>query len=168
VRSSERGSEEEGRVVNDALALLRKFPALAADPEASRALEALGRQLDPVKIGKSESLSRAAQLVNSSLDLDTVLRKALEVAVEVMNAERGFIVLREGSGVTAHHNMRKEQVGAPSQSIVDKVMASGEPIFTTDAQSDPRWNANHSIAALRLRSIACVPLSVRGDVLGAV
>jgi adenylate cyclase len=168
VRSSERGSEEEGRVVNDALALLRNFPGLAADPEASRALEALGRHLDPVEIEKSESLNRAVQLVNSSLDLETVLRKALEVAVQVMNAERGFIVLREGSGVTAHHNMPKEQVGAPSQSIVDKVLASAEPIFTTDAQSDPRWNANHSIAALRLRSIACVPLRVRGDVIGAV
>ena len=168
MRSSEQGSEEEERAITGALALLRSFPGLAADPDASAALEALARGADSTGFAKAQRLSRAAQLVNSSLDLDSVLRKALEIAVDVMNAERGFIVLREGRQLTVLHNMPPDEPKSPSRSIVDRAIETGEPIFTTDAQSDPRWNVNASIAALHLRSIACVPLRVRTEIIGAV
>jgi PAS domain S-box-containing protein len=168
VRASERGIEEEERAVAGALALLRNFPGLAADPEATGALAALTRRVDPGRREKAEQLARAAQLVNSSLDLDAVLHKALDIAVEVMHAERGFIVLREGRQVAARHNMDGSGPEAPSQSIVERTFESGQAVFTTDAQSDPQWNTSRSIATLHLRSIACVPLAVRDEIIGAV
>ncbi len=169
MRLGERGSEEGGRVVSDALALLRSFPGLADDPFAHAALSSLEEALDPDTLVKSSQLKLAAELINSSLDLDSVLSQALEVAVEVMHAERGFIILREGRKVVALHNMVDDpSLGEPSRSIVERAMAAGEPIFTTDAQSDPHWSASDSIAALHLRSIACVPLLVRERVTGAV
>jgi PAS domain S-box-containing protein len=169
VRLGERGSEEGGRVVSDALALLRGFPGLADDPFAHAALSSLEEALDPDTLVKSSQLKLAAELINSSLDLDSVLSQALEVAVEVMHAERGFIILREGRKVVALHNMVDDpSLGEPSRSIVERAMAAGEPIFTTDAQSDPHWSSSDSIAALHLRSIACVPLLVRERVTGAV
>ena len=168
MRASEQGSEEEERAVAGALALLRSFPGLTANPDAARALAALTRRVDPSRREKAEQLARAAQLVNSSLDLDAVLHKALDIAVEVMHAERGFIVLREGRQVAALHNMDGETAEAPSRSIVERTLESGQPVFTTDAQSDPRWNMSRSIATLHLRSIACVPLPVRDEVIGAV
>ena len=168
MRVGEPGSEEGGRVVSDALALLRAFPGLADDTNARAALNAVEARLDPEAILKSERLGRAAELMNSSLDLDTVLRQALDVAVEVMHAERGFIVLRDSRRVVAVHNMEADAVGAPPQSIVERALETGEPIFTTDAQADPKWSASQSIAALHLRSIACVPLLVRQKVTGAV
>jgi PAS domain S-box-containing protein len=165
----ERGSEEGGRVVSDALALLRTFPGLTDDPFAQAALAALEEALDPEARVKSSQLKLAADLINSSLDLDSVLAQALEVAVDVMHAERGFIILREGRKVVALHNMVDDpSLGEPSRSIVERAMDTGQPIFTTDAQSDPRWSASDSIAALHLRSIACVPLLVRERVTGAV
>jgi adenylate cyclase len=160
-------SGDTARAIAGALARLRAIPEVAHDPEAVGALDELAHRLDPVAIEKAERLSRAAQLVSSSLDLDAVLRKALDVAVRVMHAERGFIVLRQGRRIAALHNMAAPESEAPSHSIVEHVMKSGEPAFTTDAQADPTWNLKDSIVAQHLRSIACVPLKVRSHVVGA-
>ena len=168
MRSSERRIEEEERVVTDALALLRRLPGLAADPAALAALEEITRRLEPPAFEKSKRLARAAQLVNSSLDLEKVLHEALEVAVEVMHAERGFVILREGLQVAATHAIEGGPAEAPSRSIVERAIESGEPIFTTDAQSDPQWKVSESISTLHLRSIACVPLRALSGVIGAV
>jgi adenylate cyclase len=162
------GNGGASRAVYDALGRLRAIPELVNDPEALAALDELARRVDPVAIEKAERLNRAVQLVSSSLDLESVLHKALDVAVRVMHAERGFIILRHGRGVAALHNMEEPASEAPSRSIVDRVMKSGDAIFTTDAQTDPEWSSKDSILAQHLRSIACVPLKVRTSVIGAL
>jgi len=171
MKDSGAGDGDIERVVNDALAVLRAL-APPDDEHVSLALAELTRHLDPGQIGKAQRLARAAQLVNSSLDLDSVLRKALDVAVEVMNAERGFIILREGRKVAALHNFERSSIDeddeSPSNTIVNRTLASGEAVFTTDAQTDPLWNEQKSIVSLHLRSIACVPLRVRNETIGAV
>jgi len=172
VSAGERGGGARGHPARDALGVLRSLPAIGRDPIASAALDDLARQLDTTFVEKAQRLARAAQLVNSSLDVESVLRRALDIAVDVMHAERGFIVLRDGGGVAAAHNMGtgslEGAVDSPSQTIVGKVLEIGDAIFTTDAQSDPLWNVQHSIVALHLRSIACVPLRAREEVIGAV
>jgi adenylate cyclase len=156
----------------EALSLLSALPGVAQDPSAARALETIRDRLANDRIAKSEKLARAAQLVNSSLDLEAVLRNALQLAVEVMKAERGFLVLREGRRVAAMHNITADTLagaaGDPPRSIVERTLDHGEIVFTTDAQTDPKFNSRNSIRALHLRSIVCVPLRVRDKVLGAV
>ena len=49
-----------------------------------------------------------------------------------------------------------------------RVFETGEPIVTTDAQQDPRFNINLSVRALRLRSIICVPLAIKARTIGVV
>jgi class 3 adenylate cyclase/GAF domain-containing protein len=123
---------------------------------------------------KSETLSRASQVVNSSLDLDAVLRNVLDMAVEVMKAERGFLMLADESGkhlnLAAMHNLDRPALESKdlqiSQSIVRKVFESGEAIITTDAQNDPRFNAQQSIMSLHIRSIVCVPLKAKDRAIG--
>lgn len=55
-----------------------------------------------------------------------------------------------------------------SQSIAQRVIEEGEPILTVDAMEDDRYREHLSVHALRLRSVLCLPLRVRGEVLGAV
>ena len=156
----------------DSLAILEAAPGIADNPQAQAAIAALRGRLSVDRIAKSERLARAAHLVNSSLDLEAVLRNALQLAVDVMKAERGFLVIKEGRRVVAFHNIEPDAIssdaGEPSRSIVDRALDHGEIVFTTDAQTDPRWNSRNSIRALHLRSIVCVPLRVREKVLGAV
>ena len=176
MRSRERADSEAGdeRAIVEALAVLRAHPGLDDDPRAKAAVDELARRVDPAYVGKAQRLARAAQLVNSSLAVDDVLRVALELAVDVMNAERGFVVLGAGRQVAVVHGTDGVESGAeagmdaPAHAVIDRVLASSEPVFTTDAQAEPGWNENNSIVALHLRSIACVPLRVRDRTIGAV
>src|SRR5512142_1005177 len=55
-----------------------------------------------------------------------------------------------------------------SQSVVQKVVSEGQPILTSDAQADTRFNMRQSVMLLGLRSILCVPLKVKEEVRGVV
>ena len=158
------------RVLVDALAVLRALPAVAADACAAAALEEVTRHIDPVARAKTRRLARASQLVNSSLDLDAVLGRALDLAVEIMNAERGFLVLRGGRFVAAQHNVTAGAAGdeLPPTAIVQRALDDGEAIYTSDAAQDPRWATLPAVARANTRSIACVPLRVRNEILGVV
>ena len=57
---------------------------------------------------------------------------------------------------------------AISRTVIKKVIESGEPILTTNAQEDPRFGAQESIIAFNLRSILCVPLKVKSDLIGVI
>lgn len=156
-------------VLSDALATLRSFPELRADARASAALDELCRHLDPAARAKSRRLARAAYLVNASLDLDAVLGHALDLAVEIMSAERGFLILREGHFVAAPRNATaRPNALRPPQALVDHALDTGEAIFTSDALTDPRWHDLPSPTTGDARSIACVPLRIRERTIGVV
>ncbi|MEO7038749.1 MAG: adenylate/guanylate cyclase domain-containing protein, partial [Candidatus Elarobacter sp.] len=127
------------------------------------------------ELTKLRTLGRVAETVNSSLELDVVLRRVLDTAVEVMQAERGFVMIANANGqlelTTTYGIDRKTVEGAamrPSQTTVRRVFETGEPIVTTDAQQDPRFNVNTSVRAMRLRSIICVPLAIKARTIGVV
>jgi PAS domain S-box-containing protein len=151
------GRDESGeqRVVHDALASLRGLIENADDQDAALALAELERRVDPQRAGKAQRFALASKLVNASLDVEAVLRNSLRVAVDVMDAERGFIMLREGRRIATIHQFDRaalEEDGEGSaRAVVERALELGEPVFT-----------------LHGHRIACVPLRVRGDVLGAI
>ena len=127
------------------------------------------------ELAKLRTLGRVAETVNSSLELDVVLRSVLDTAVEVMKAERGFLMIADADGkleLTTTYGIDRATVEGddmrPSQTTVRRVFETGEPIVTTDAQQDPRFNINLSVRALRLRSIICVPLAIKARTIGVV
>ena len=119
-------------------------------------------------------LTRCAELMNSQQELAVILRTVLDLAVEFTQAERGFIALTRPSQplhVSVLHNLDGAGYAAErrvSQSIIDRVLQSGEPIVTTDAQLDPRLNVSESIIAQQIRSIICIPLKTKADIIGVV
>jgi adenylate cyclase len=170
-RAPEFESPDE-REIREALQALSELSAIREDSRAARALALVSVRIGLATPAKAQRLALAALLVGSSLDLDAVVRIALELAVDVMDAEQGLLVLRQDRRVAAAYNLDPAKLagepGVPSQAIVERVLETGEPIFTTDAQSDPRRHEQQPVVALRPRSIACVPLRVRDDVIGAV
>ncbi|MEA2688325.1 MAG: adenylate cyclase [Candidatus Eremiobacteraeota bacterium] len=179
----------------DALAALRRRAAAAGDPAllaavaaAERAYETLALERASLQsrlaassthadreLAKLRTLGRVAETVNSSLELDVVLRTVLDTAVEVMQAETGFLMIANAEGkleLTTTYGIDRATVEGddmrPSQTTVRRVFETGEPIVTTDAQQDPRFNINLSVRALRLRSIICVPLAIKARTIGVV
>jgi len=112
------------------------------------------------------SLSRR---INSSLSLERVLEYAVEAAVELCGAERGFLFLRQPDG-SARLSTRAgaERAAAPSNNIVERVLASGEALLTTDAGADLRLAGFGSVHAQRLKAVLCVPVATPSEALGAL
>jgi adenylate cyclase len=121
------------------------------------------------------ALTNISQMVNSSLEVDEVLRIAMDTVVKMINAERGFLMLRDGENamtIRTARNWEQESINSKesstSRTIINRVIESGEGILTTDAQEDPRFGAQESIIAHNMRSILCVPLKVKNDLIGVI
>ena len=121
------------------------------------------------------ALTDVGQVINSSLELDEVLRIVMDTIVRLTGAERGFLMLRdkEGNMVTRiARNWEQESVHASefavSRTIIQNVIDTGEPVLTTNAKEDPRFDSQESIVAYNLRSILCVPLKVKADLIGVL
>lgn len=102
-----------------------------------------------------------------------VLTVLVDEAVRLFGAERGFLIVRadnsRGYSVEVARSLDREAVARPerklSSTIVQRVLAAGEGLFSEDAQTDA-LAAAQSVADLRLRSVLCMPLRVGEQVLG--
>ncbi len=121
------------------------------------------------------ALMGVGRAINSSLGLKRVLEEVMDTLIALMRAERGFLMLRESNGELsvrlargiAHINLDEETLKV-SNTIVRKVAASGESILTTNAQQDPRFENQMSVAAYQLRSILCAPLKIKNELIGVI
>ena len=153
-------------------------------PEAFTELEGLRSSLTRLseKVAAFETehnnliaLAEVGQVVNSSLDVDEVLRIVMDTIVRLSRAERGFLMLREAGGemvTSVARNWEKASINSSeltvSKTVVQRVIDSGEPLVTTNAQEDQRFMGQESIVAFNLRSIICVPLKVKGELIGVI
>jgi GAF domain-containing protein len=121
------------------------------------------------------ALADIGGVVNSSVELDEVLRIVMDTFVSLTGAERGFLMLRDESGQMSIHiarNWEQESIDpadfAISSTVVNRTANEGKPILTTDAQEDPQFDVRESIIAHALRSILCVPLKVKDEITGVI
>ena len=132
---------------------------------------------DDLKVRQSQlgALMGVGQAINSSLGLNGVLEQVMDTLIELMRAERGFLMLRGSTGELsvriargiAHVNLEEESFKV-SRTIVRRVAESGEPILTTNAKDDPRFVGQVSVAAFQLRSILCAPLKIKDHLIGVL
>ncbi|HZU07169.1 MAG TPA: adenylate/guanylate cyclase domain-containing protein [Chloroflexota bacterium] len=121
-------------------------------------------------------LYEVGRYINSSLDLQEVLDLVMESLIRVTGAERGLILLVDpASGerhVAAARNFDPAALATPaceiSRHVVQAVLERETPLLVSDALSDPHYQQFQSVVALRLRSILCAPLSVKGRTIGVV
>ncbi len=153
-------------------------------PEISRRIALLGDFLEHLNAGldqqekertQLEGLFQVSRAVNSTLNLEEVLNRAMDIIIQVTRAERGFLMLAKEDGELVTHvarNMERSTIAGPefevSRSIIEQVAQSGQPLFTTDALSDPRFSDQDSVVSLSLRSILCIPLKAKESVIGVV
>jgi PAS domain S-box-containing protein len=147
-------------------------------PQIDASLKDLDRGL-ATQLREHENLTalyNVSQIVNSTLDLSGVLNLTMDLIIQVTGAERGFLMLMdEETGELTFRvarNMDRETIAGSSfeisRSIVNTVAQEGEPVLTTNAQSDPRFSAQASVVSYSLRSILCVPLRVKGKITGVI
>ena len=113
--------------------------------------------------------------LNSSLEVDAVLEAALDAAIELTSAERGFVLLQARAGgwdVACARNFDREEVDRShmkfSQGIAAQALESGEPVVSFDAQRDDRFRESGSVHAMRLKSVVAVPIMELSGTRGAL
>jgi serine/threonine-protein kinase PknK len=107
------------------------------------------------------------------LDLDRLTARVTEYAVDLLRAERGFVLLLQGDGTLSVHTSRTRGGDEPhaefSRSIARQVMAKREPLISLSAREDARMAAFASVHQMMLRAVACVPiLAPSGQAIGAL
>jgi len=121
------------------------------------------------------ALNDVIQAINSTLELNEVLRIVMDNIISLTKAERGFLMLRDDHGELKTHiarNWEKESITTPeiavSSTIINRAVIDGQPVLTTNAQEDPRFGSQDSIIIYNLRSILCVPIKVKGVLTGVI
>jgi transcriptional regulator with GAF, ATPase, and Fis domain/tetratricopeptide (TPR) repeat protein len=153
--------------------LFWRHPRRAHLVEQSRPFTASGSGQEAEAYRRLLSLNRR---LNSSLSLDRVLEYAVQAALDLTEAERGFLIL---NGTGLGENVPQVAVArstepslpegeGPSQGIVRRTLEREEPILTTDAQGDPRFAGQGSVHALRLKSVLSVPILSPSGALGVL
>ena len=134
---------------------------------------------EQTELQQLRALADLSTRITTSLDIDTVLQEAMELVIVLTQAERGYIVLinaetgeREfrvsnesgvlGTGMTGGD---RPQI---SMTVVNEVISTGEPLLADNAFKDERLANQQSIINFTLRSVLCVPLQYKDDILGAV
>lgn len=122
------------------------------------------------------ALFKVCLALGSSLELSEVLSETMDAVIQLTGAERGFLVLvNQETGELAFRaarNFQQENINKNemevSRSIIKDVIRSGEGFLTTNAQVDDRFSTQDSITLFALRSILCLPLQTRGEVIGVI
>lgn len=117
------------------------------------------------------SLYRISKILNSILDLHSLLEKIMDLAIRTTGAERGFLMLKEGKelNIKVARKIDKKTIKNPtglSRTIIDKVLSKGEPILTSNALQDPRFSKSESVIMYKILSILSVPLICKDKDLG--
>jgi HD-GYP domain-containing protein (c-di-GMP phosphodiesterase class II) len=122
-----------------------------------------------------QALAKIGYVINSSLDLTLVLNEVMDTIIQLSGAERAFLMLRNAVGemeiVIARnweHEVLAREEQAISRTIVNEVVEQGESVLTFNAREDPRFGSMHSVVAHNFRSILCVPLKAKEDLIGVI
>jgi len=122
-----------------------------------------------------ELLYRISQTINSSLDLKLVLETLIDEIIKATQAERGFLMLYDEQKQLTFKTARgmdqrtiEESDFKISQGIVERVAQQGIPLLTSNAQKDERLDNRASVRLYGLRSVLCVPIRLKDQVLGVV
>jgi Nif-specific regulatory protein len=166
-------AEEATQTIRSAI---RIFERLDAVHDLERARGALFRIKPTGKAPETSvvGLYEIVKIVNSTLDLDEVLNRVLDMATRRLRAERGMIILTDPiTGALRTRVVRniKEGEGESKrspQSIIKEVIRTGQSIISADARADDRFELSESVIAENILSTLCVPLLIRDRIEGAI
>jgi len=106
--------------------------------------------------------------------LDGALTRLLDALIEVVSADKGFVLeVTDGSPhILKARNFQRENVADAveglSDTIVQRVLQTRQPLRIEDALHDAQFNASESVVNLKLASVMCLPLVMRGELVGAI
>lgn len=143
-----------------------------------------GTLLDQVE-GKLKRILDMGVQMSETHDIDLLLNYVLDQVMDLTAAERSFLALVDRTGQLNFKVSREmghvkldpldfeETEESParldlSYTIIGAVAQTRSPILLNDAMEDPRFGRQSSVLELRLRSVLCIPLVARSNLVGLI
>jgi serine phosphatase RsbU (regulator of sigma subunit) len=146
--------------IERASAIFDSSPRLTLTPQPPDRATSANEELQ--KLARFIEVNQAFKF---SLTPDDVLCLIVDAAIEITQAERGFLMLRNAAGdlefkVARDHNRSwLEGVDfAMSRSVVEEAFKQNRSVIINDSRETVANFARESVRSLDLRSIACIPL----------
>lgn len=127
------------------------------------------------KLNTNQRLIHAIEIVNSTLDLSTVLEMLMTLANQLIDTEASSILLMdEEKGqlyFAAATGIKKEEIKRiyleKGEGIAGWVAKHGEPLLISDAQKDERFSKKTDhLLGFTTRSVLAVPLKIENKIIG--
>jgi sigma-B regulation protein RsbU (phosphoserine phosphatase) len=128
------------------------------------------------RVANLSSLIEVSIIVNSTLDLDSVLSLVMEKAQSVMDAEASSVMLINEKTGMLEWEVALGEVGQQvkekiqlrvGEGIAGWVAQSGQPIIVPDVSQDPRFSKRSDEATgFKTHSILAAPLKVKDRIIG--
>lgn len=134
---------------------------------------------DPELLRQDYDKLRIAHELNAALRVDTNVDDMMSAIAarifDLLPADRCAILLMadDGRGLEPRTVMQRgggepEATMPLSQTVLNEVVQKRKAVLSTDAITDGRFNASHSIVALSMRSTMCVPIVYEDEIFGAI
>jgi pSer/pThr/pTyr-binding forkhead associated (FHA) protein len=122
-----------------------------------------------------ELIYEAFKVLIESENVKDALEEALNHTMELLQrVDRGAIILVDSktkkiSEVISIPKTNNEEDGRPySATIVEKVLKEGKPVLMLNTLAEDESTLSESIFEMQIRSVMCVPLLSKSDVIGAI
>ncbi|MFK8000760.1 MAG: adenylate/guanylate cyclase domain-containing protein [Polyangiales bacterium] len=112
------------------------------------------------------------QAIGTELEVDPLLAKILDAAFDLLQADRGVILLYNEDKELKPRMVRTSKVQSAqeemvlSTTIIDEVLRDKAAVLSSDASVDSRFSGAHSVIMQGIRSSMAVPLLHGGEVFG--
>jgi transcriptional regulator with GAF, ATPase, and Fis domain len=162
--------KEKLREIRQEVNFLYQKIAPKKTPEVARAFSKLEKRWDKLEeeialreraYRDLQTAYRAGESLARVHNIDKLFSQILDLALEVMTAERGFIVLINSQGemiVKAKRGKNEQEIGEVSESVIRKVIKTRKPLLIANALQEKGLKDKKSIITQGIKSVISTPL----------
>lgn len=121
------------------------------------------------------ALYEISRKINSQLNFKELLKEIMDLAIELLHAEKGLLLLRNDATDELHVEVARlmdrrtiADVVELSRTIIKKVETEGKPILLKKVPHTGRQSASSSLAKYKIKSVVCVPLTAKEKIIGTI
>jgi Nif-specific regulatory protein len=175
IRQKEGRTRQAIRSYREALMIFQKLGVKRYMSKIEKQLQKLQDTLDRQESSELFTLYTMSQILNSLRDVDVLLEKVLDLAIELLHAERGAVIFykpeQDELEIKIARSMEKQTLSDAmeiSRSTIKSVARGGKPVVVDNALQDRKYNQWQSVTMYNIMAILCVPLSIKGKVIGTI
>lgn len=120
------------------------------------------------------TIYKVGNLINAEPDLSSLYNRVLEVILQVVQADRGFLVMVDESGQLAAAAQREREPGTRltpasfSRTVAQECFEHRTAILRANALADDRLKQADSVLIQHIHSVLCVPIECPDAVVGVI